>query len=88
MRIMPRYYFNTRIDGQLIADPEGVELRDPDHAWETARATILQLLKAKAQQPNLLNALLEVTDTDGEIVLEFPFAEALLDGAVDRPTKH
>jgi hypothetical protein len=30
---------------------------------------------------NLMRAVLEVTDDEGEIVLEFPFAEAILDDA-------
>ena len=36
----------------------------------------------------LLNAILEVTDDDGEIVLEFPFNEAVLDGPEDSGTRH
>lgn len=74
---MPRYFFNTRIGETLIPDSEGAELRDPDHAWEVARATIRQILEAEGSEPGLLSALLEVTDTNGEIVLEFPFAEAI-----------
>ena len=66
---MPKYYFNTRIGKELILDPEGEELRDPDHAWEVARTTIRQLLKTEGDQPSVLNAILEVTDDDGEIVL-------------------
>ena len=77
---MPRYYFHTRIGDELIADPEGEELRNPDRAWEMARAMILELLhRARAPTSGCLNATVEVTDDDGEIVLEFPFAEALLD---------
>jgi hypothetical protein len=74
---MPRYFFNTRIGETLIPDPEGEELRDPDHAWEIARATIRQILQEEGKDPSLLSASLEVTDTAGEIVLEFPFTEAL-----------
>ncbi len=74
---MPRYFFNTRIGVTLIPDPEGEELRDPDHAWEIARATIRQILQEEGKDPSLLSASLEVTDTAGEIVLEFPFTEAL-----------
>lgn len=89
---MPRYFFNTRIGGDLIADREGTELRDPDHAWEMARATILQLLRAGepgGKGPiDLMNAILEVTDEAGEIVLEFPFTEALLDSPGSLPTVH
>lgn len=85
---MPRYYFNTRIKSDLIADDAGVDLRDPDQAWEVARLTVRDLLKAEGAQPNLLNAILEVTDAGGEIVLEFPFSEALLDEPDQTATKH
>jgi hypothetical protein len=83
---MPRYFFNTRIGSELVSDPEGEELRDPDRAWEIARAMIKELLKTEGVQDSLFNAVLEVTDDQGEIVLEFPFAEALLD--TSDVTKH
>ncbi|MBN8981381.1 MAG: hypothetical protein J0I29_08915 [Rhizobiales bacterium] len=76
---MPRYFFNTRIDDSYVPDPEGVELRDPDQAWTVARVTITELLREEGQTPRLLNAVLEVTGEDGEIVLEFPFSEVLMD---------
>jgi hypothetical protein len=85
---MPRYFFNTRIGQELILDPEGEELRDPDHAWRVARTTIREILKTEGGQPNLLNAILEVTDDDGEIVLEFPFTEAIIDNSENSETKH
>jgi hypothetical protein len=85
---MPKYYFNTRIGKELILDPEGEDLRDPDHAWEVAKTTIQQLLKTEGSQPNVLNAILEVTDEEGEIVLEFPFAEAILDLPGGSATRH
>jgi len=84
---MPRYFFNTRIGDELIADPEGEELRDPDRAWEVARAMIRELLKTEAAD-GLVRAVLEVTDDEGEIVLEFPFTEALLDVPDVPATKH
>ena len=85
---MPRYFFNTRIGDELISDPEGEELRNPDRAWEVARAMIRELLKTEAAAAGLLNAILEVTDGKGEIVLEFPFSEAML-GFSDTPvTRH
>jgi hypothetical protein len=76
---MPRYFFNTRIGDELIADPEGEELRNPDRAWEVARTMICELLKIEGME-GLMRAVLEVTDDEGEIVLEFPFAEAALEG--------
>jgi hypothetical protein len=85
---MPRYYFNTRIGDELVADPEGEELRNPDRAWEVARAMIRELLKTEGAERALLNATIEVTDDEGEIVLEFPFAEAILDMPNESATKH
>ena len=85
---MPRYFFNTRIGDEVISDPEGELLRDPDQAWEIARAMIAELLKLEGAQGDLLNASLEVTDDAGEIVLEFPFTEALLDMPDEPVTKH
>jgi hypothetical protein len=85
---MPRYFFNTRIGDELISDPEGEELRDPDRAWEVARAMIRELLKTEGAENGLLNAILEVTDGEGEIVLEFPFAEANLDFSDAPLTRH
>jgi hypothetical protein len=85
---MPRYFFNTRIGDELIADPEGEELRNADRAWEIARAMIRELLKTEGAEGGLLTAVLEVTDDEGEIVLEFPFAEAILDFPEVSATKH
>jgi len=85
---MPRYYFNTRIGDELIADPEGEELQDPDRAWEMARAMIRELLTTEGADRSLLNAIIEVTDDQGEIVLEFPFTEAILDPSDGSVTKH
>lgn len=85
---MPRYFFNTRIGSELILDPEGEVLRDPDHAWNVARTTIREILKTDGEQASILNAILEVTDDDGEIVLEFPFAEAVLDPTDGSSTRH
>jgi hypothetical protein len=71
-----------------MLDPEGEELRDPDHAWNVARTMIREILKTEGGPAGLVNAVLEVTDDDGEIVLEFPFAEAMLDGSEDSGTGH
>jgi len=55
---MPRYFFNTRVGDELIADPDGEELRDPDQAWEVARTLIRQLLQDEGSTPDLLRASL------------------------------
>jgi hypothetical protein len=85
---MPRYFFNARIGNELVVDPEGEELRNPDRAWEIARAMIRELLKTEGAEGELLNATIEVTDDEGEIVLEFPFAEAILDVPDQPVTRH
>ena len=85
---MPRYFFNARIGDELVRDPEGEELRDADRAWEMAQTMIRELLKIEGAEGGLLNAILEVTDDRGEVVLEFPFTEAILDGPGQSVTKH
>jgi hypothetical protein len=85
---MPRYFFNTRIGDELIVDPEGEDLRNPDRAWDVARAMIKELVRSEGADGALLTAVIEVTDKDGEVVLEYPFAEAIFD-MPDRPiTRH
>ena len=69
---------NTRIGDDSIPDVEGEELRDADHAWEVAKAMIVELLEDQGGHPDLLTAALVVTDQKGEVVLEFPFSEALI----------
>jgi hypothetical protein len=85
---MPRYFFNTHVGDELISDPEGEELPDLDRAWEVARAMIRELLKTEGAERGLLSATLEVTNDDGEVVLEFPFAEAILEMSDEPVTKH
>ena len=85
---MPRYFFNTRIGDELIVDPEGEELRSADRAWEVARKMILELMRTEGATVLLLNAVIEVTDDDGEIVLDFPFSEAVLDLPDEPLTRH
>ena len=85
---MPRYFFNTRIGDELIVDPDGEELRNADRAWEVARSMIIEVLRSEGAQRALLDAVIEVTDVEGEIVLEFPFTEALLDMPDQSATKH
>ena len=52
---MPRYFFNTRIGDELVADPEGEELRNPDRAWEVARSMIRELLESELAPPRRIH---------------------------------
>jgi hypothetical protein len=85
---MPRYFFNTRIGAELIVDPDGEELRDPDRAFEIARAMVLELLRSEGENQTLLSAVIEVMDDDGEVVLEFPFSEAIVELPDENATRH
>ena len=72
----------------MIADPDGEELRNPDRAWEVARAMILELLRTEGGNAALLSTVIEVTDADGEIVLLFPFLEAIVAARDQTVTRH
>lgn len=85
---MPRYFFHTQIGDDVVTDPTGVELRDPDAAWQTARETIRAAFRGSGDQARLMTACLVVTDDGGEVVLEFPFSEAVELPPAEDPTLH
>jgi hypothetical protein len=85
---MPRYFFNTHIGDETILDEEGEMLRDPDQAWEVAKAMIEELLEDEGSHPSLMTASIVVTDAEGETVLEFPFSEALMSQQEISSTRH
>ncbi len=75
---IPLYFFHLRCHGRAVEDSTGASLRDPDQAWEAARAIARELMEGKAEaQAELLSCHFEVTDGTGEIVFEFPFTEAV-----------
>jgi uncharacterized C2H2 Zn-finger protein len=85
---MPRYFFNTRIGEELVSDTDGEVLRNPDRAWEVARDMIKELLRTEGGNAALMTAVIEVTDEEGEIVLEFPFSEAIFSMPAQSMTRH
>ncbi|WP_442036808.1 DUF6894 family protein [Microvirga sp. 2MCAF35] len=75
---MPKYFFNIHIGGDVLSDPEGQSLRDPDQAWEVASAMARNLMDTQFDKPiDWASSHIEVKDDLDEIVLEFPFLEAL-----------
>ncbi len=74
---MPRYFFHAHVGEDVIVDPDGREMANADEAWEAARVLALQLLQGAASDPDLLKAVLFVSDDASELVLEFPLTEAL-----------
>ncbi|KLK90617.1 hypothetical protein AA309_24565 [Microvirga vignae] len=75
---MPRYFFNVHIGTDVIEDPEGQDLRDADQAWELAKAMAKGLMSTSFEKPiNWAVSHITVRDDLDEIVLEFPFIEAI-----------
>ncbi len=75
---MPRYFFNVHIGADVLSDPDGQDLRDADQAWEIARAMARNLMNTEFSQPiDWTACYIEVKDDLDEIVLEFPFIEAI-----------
>ena len=78
----------SRAMKKLVADTDGELLRNPDRAWEVARDMIRELLRTEGANAALLSAVIEVTDEEGDVVLEFPFAEAIFDLPDQSATRH
>jgi hypothetical protein len=53
-----------------------------------ARAMIRDILHDEDNEPRLLRAAIEVTDETGEVVLEFPFTEALIEPGQESKALH
>jgi hypothetical protein len=75
---MPRYFFHLCRDDVKFPDDAGQTLKDPDQAWEAARATALDLMNSdEVQETSWSTYRFEVTDESGNVLLEFPFLEAI-----------
>lgn len=75
---MPRYFFNVHLGQDVLSDPDGQVLRDADQAWEATKVMAQNLMATEFPQPvNWAACQIEVKDEAGEIVLEFPFLEAV-----------
>ena len=81
---MPRYFFNVHIGEDALPDPDGQDQRDAEQAWEVAKAMAANLMNTEFERPiNWAASHIEVKDDLDEIVLEFPFLEAI---PLDRPS--
>ena len=75
---MPRYFFNVHIGQDALVDPEGQDLRDADQAWEVAQTMARNLMNTEFDRPiNWAASHIEVKNDLDQIVLEFPFLEAI-----------
>ena len=75
---MPRSFFHLRCEDNTVPDPTGADLRDANHTWEAARSMARNLMSTQIDAAvNWLACSFEVRDEADEIVLEFPFTEAV-----------
>ncbi len=73
---MPAYRFTVTIDDQAPHEPVFRHLPDADAAYEEARRLAREIWAASGDR-RLMRAAVVVTDAADEIVLEFPFTEAI-----------
>lgn len=73
---MPTYRFTILIDDQTPHEPAFRHLRDADAAYDEAKRLAQEIWAASGDR-RLMRAVVVVTDAAGEIVLEFPFTEAI-----------
>jgi len=75
---MPRYFFHLCRDDTRHQDQDGQVLGDADEAWEAARSAALGLMNSQPDGSVVWwSCHFEVTDEHGDVVLEFPFTEAV-----------
>jgi hypothetical protein len=74
--LMPAYRFTVTIASDVPHEPVFRHLRDADAAWDEAGRLAREIWAASGDR-RLMKAVVVVTDAAGEIVLEFPFTEAL-----------
>jgi hypothetical protein len=78
LAVTRRCFFHLHHAGRRIEDAEGPLLLDADVAWVAAHATARALLTSEPdRQPAWLASTFEVTNRRGEVLLEFPFVEAV-----------
>src|SRR5436309_15473383 len=75
---MPQFFFHLRVGGDRDPDEIGVELPGVETAYLEAFATAQEMwteLLAQGQDPTA--RVFEITDSNGQLVLELPFSEVL-----------
>jgi hypothetical protein len=70
---MPRYFFNVRNGGELIPDPEGVDMPNLDSAADELPRIVREVLNEDAFRGELFaDRQIEITDELGRLVLLIP----------------
>ena len=75
---MPRYFFHLCRADVRLQDDEGQPLKDADQAWEAARVAALGLMRSEPDGAAIWSSCrFEVTNEHNDVLLEFPFTEAV-----------
>jgi hypothetical protein len=71
---MPVYYFHIRDNGDLLEDPEGIELPTLDAASVECKELIVSVLREEqAAEESLAGREFQIEDATGRVVLVVPF---------------
>lgn len=73
--MMPLYFLHIRSGDKLEVDPDGTDLPDVDAAFAEALKVARELVDEVADLGR--DAMIEIADGSGEIVLIVPFSEAV-----------
>ena len=73
--MMPLYYLHIRNGDKLEVDPDGTELPDLDAAFSEAVKVVRELVDEVDDLGR--DAVIEIADGAGEIVLTVPFSDAV-----------
>lgn len=75
---MPRFYFHLYQGGEMLVDPEGVELAGPGYARTRALVVARDLIAADAVNGAIdLDSRLRVVDEADRLVVDLTFSDAV-----------
>ena len=70
---MPVYYFHVWDNGELVPDPDGLELPDLDSVREEVRKSILSVLREDQMDTLSFNREFRIADARGQTVMVVQF---------------
>jgi hypothetical protein len=75
---MPRYIFILQLADDTLEDAHSLECADADEAWERAKTIAQHVMQTEFERaPDWVRCSIVVKDEAGEVLLEFPFIEAV-----------
>jgi len=76
---MPRFFFHVRDGGELIPDPDGVDLPNLGSAADECRRIVREVMNEEPFRSELVaDRKFEITDEQGRLALLIPFVAVAL----------